>query len=118
MRRDQDYLVDAQEALFKIKLFISECQKGEFLENSLVSDAVIKNLMVIGEALRKVSTETKSFDPSIPWGRIIGLRDRLIHDYFGTNLELVWDVAKNHGPVLSGQLDELQRRLVAQGGIP
>jgi len=71
-------------------------------------DAIIRNLQVMGEAVKKVSLETREAHPDIPWKDIAGMRDRVVHDYFGVSLDIVWDVVANHVPPL---LERLRRSL-------
>jgi uncharacterized protein with HEPN domain len=71
-------------------------------------DAIIRNLQVMGEAVKKVSVETRAAHPEIPWKDIAGMRDRIVHDYFGFSLDIVWDVVVNHVPPLR---DKVRRAL-------
>jgi hypothetical protein len=67
----------------------------------------LRNLEVIGEAVKQRSAEFKDAHPEVPWRRIAGLRDKLIHDYFGVNLELVWDVVIQDVPRLRVQIEAM-----------
>lgn len=69
-----------------------------FLSNSMIVDAVVRNFEVIGEAAKLVSVETKINHPEVEWKRMIQFRNVLIHDYFGIEYEIVWDVIKNYLP--------------------
>ena len=67
-------------------------------------DAIIRQLEVIGEATKQLSAELKAANPEVPWRRIAGLRDVLIHQYFGVDLEVVWGVVERDLPVLKGKV--------------
>lgn len=78
---------------------IEEYTKGmsykEFAANKLVCDAVIRNLEIVGEAVKNISSEIKAINKDIEWRKIAGLRDMLAHEYFGVDLKIVWDVVTN-----------------------
>lgn len=69
---------------------LAEPGKAHFLKDRKTRDAILRNLEVIGEAVRSLSPELKEANPDIPWKAIAGMRDRLIHGYFSVDLELVW----------------------------
>jgi uncharacterized protein with HEPN domain len=73
-------------------------------EDRRTRDAVVRNLEVIGEAAKKLPAETKRSHPEIEWKKIAGLRDILIHDYFGIDMDIVWDVVQNKLPPLADQV--------------
>jgi len=73
----------------------------------MIQDAVIRNLQVIGEAAKNLSDATRSRRPDIPWRRVAGLRDVLVHDYMGVDVRGVWRVIECHLPVLHDAVDEL-----------
>jgi uncharacterized protein with HEPN domain len=70
-------------------------------------DATLRKLEVIGQAVKNLSTATKTRQPDIPWKRIAGMRDKVIHDYFGVNLEIVWAVVQQELPKLRAAVAEL-----------
>lgn len=72
----------------------------EFVANELVQDVVVRNLEIIGEASKKIPEEIKSKYSDIEWRKMAGLRDILIHEYFGVDLEILWDIIKNKLPEL------------------
>ena len=74
------------------------------MQDNKTQDAVIRNMEVLGEAAKLLTDETKNNYPDIPWKDIAGTRDKLIHDYFGVNVDIVWDIAQNEMPILSSQL--------------
>ena len=91
-RTDKDFLLDIQEAIRRIKSYTHEMRYEEFLTDTRTQDAVIRNLEIIGEATKKLSIELRNRHPNVPWKEIAGTRDRLIHNYFGVDIEIVWQI--------------------------
>lgn len=89
MRDDQVYLQHVLDAIAKIDSYISGIGENDFFDNSLIQDGVIRQIEIIGEAVKHLSNEVKAVNPDIPWQDIAGMRDKLIHHYFGVNLEEV-----------------------------
>ncbi|MCH8024418.1 MAG: DUF86 domain-containing protein [Candidatus Marinimicrobia bacterium] len=98
------YLQDIWESILAAEEYTRGLTKEEFLNNRQVQDAVIRRLEVIGEAVKYLSGEFKSKYPEIAWAKIAGLRDVLIHQYFGINLKRVWEVVKTDLPLLKKDL--------------
>ena len=92
-RTDKEFLYDIQEAVRRIKTYTHEMTYKEFLEDTRTQDAVIRNLEIIGEATKKLSMELRNRYPKVPWKQMAGARDRLIHNYFGVDLEIVWKIS-------------------------
>lgn len=88
------YLEDIIECMDKIEQYIDGLSYEEFTKNSLVSDAVIRNLEVIGEASRSIPDEIMSYYPDISWKSMIGLRNILIHEYFGVHTDCMVNYQK------------------------
>ncbi len=91
MNDDRAYLLHIQECLDRITDYTRE-GRSAFLNDRRTQDAVIRNLEVIGEAVKNLSEQTLNSQSSVPWKRIAGMRDVLIHHYFGIKLDTVWDV--------------------------
>ena len=81
--------------------------KESFFADPKTQDAVVRNLEIIGEATKRISDSLKLGCPETPWKRIAGMRDKLIHDYFGVNLTLVWDVVERDLPELKHQIESI-----------
>ena len=77
-----------------------------FLRDRKTIDAVTRNLEIIGEAARQLSEEDRAQYPQIPWAQIVGLRHRIVHDYFGIDTELIWEIASKDAPELASSLEQ------------
>lgn len=95
------------ECRFIQSVITPELQKNDFLEDETLKRAVIRSLEIIGEATKKVTADVKYRWDTISWKNMAGMRDRLIHDYFGVNYSIVWDVVKNKIPKLSAQIEQV-----------
>jgi uncharacterized protein with HEPN domain len=95
VKDDRLYLGHIVEAAERILLYAAAGEES-FRKDLMVQDAIVRNIQVMGEAVKKVSAETRAAHPELPWRDIAGMRDRVVHDYFGISLDIVWDVVKNH----------------------
>ena len=106
-RADVDFLEDILEAISRIQRY---CQTPEpmtydqFRSDIKTQDAVVRNMEIIGEATKHLSLALRERHPEIPWKGMAGIRDRLIHHYFGVNLDIVWDIANVEVPLLESQI--------------
>ena len=101
MSRDESlYLGDIQDSCEKILRFTKGMTYKEFVNDDLHFDAVLRNLEIIGEAVKNISEETRIAYANIKWRKIAGFRDIVAHEYFGVNEETVWDIVKNQVPDL------------------
>jgi len=105
--RDLAYFLDILIASRKALEFIKGLSYSEFLESELHQSAIIRPLEIVGEAASKISEDVKSQHPEIPWGEMIGMRNRLIHEYFDVNLATVWDTVQNDMPKLIALIEPL-----------
>lgn len=110
MSRDKVYLRHILDAIDKVLRYV-QVGREEFMASSHWSDATIRQLEIIGEATKRIGEDLRQKYPDIPWRRIAGLRDVLIHDYMGVDLEAVWTIATENIPVLQKQLDDILRDL-------
>lgn len=95
MSRDPKlYLEDISEACVKIARFCEGMDETAFAADEMVQDAVLRNLEVIGEAVKRLPAAWKEAEPQIPWRDIAGFRDVIAHAYFGVDLGLVWSIVK------------------------
>jgi uncharacterized protein with HEPN domain len=100
MKDDRTYLLHMLEAIEKIERYAATAGFGDFLNNDMMIDAVVRELEIIGEAARNLSDTFQDKHSEIPWYKIKAMRNVLIHEYFGVNLKVVWDTCKNDMPAL------------------
>ncbi len=101
MKKDYTvYLSHILDAIHNIEQYTSGQTKSQFLKAKLVQDGVIRNLEIIGEATKQIPGQIRKKHPQIEWKKIAGMRDILIHDYLGVDLERVWQVLKHRIPEL------------------
>ncbi len=111
MLRDyRAYLEDIVEAADAAREFVAGMSKEDLTKDRRTRDAVVRNLEIIGEAAKKVPDETKRSHTEVEWKKIAGLRDILVHDYFGIDMDIVWDIVQNKLPTLVQQV----RSIVAE----
>ena len=112
MKRDPRlYLDDIIQAIAAIERYTQGLTKQDFDQNELVQDGVLRRLEVIGEAARHIPQELQTQAPEIPWRRIVGMRNRLTHEYFGILIDRVWNVVQQDLPPLRSKIQELREAL-------
>lgn len=99
MKSDLLYLGHIRDAVLRVEEYTS-VGRDEVMRHGHWQDATIRQLEIIGEATKHLSSEIRDGHPQVPWRRIAGFRDILIHDYMGVDLEAVWDVVEQHIPTL------------------
>jgi len=110
-RDDSVYLKHIRDAIAKTKAYVKGISKSAFLGNTLIQDAVIRQIEIIGEAAKRVSEKTRSENVRIPWQDIAGMRNKLIHDYFGVDIEKVWLTVKKDIPLLKSEINRILKTL-------
>jgi len=101
MSRDYKiYLNDILKAIERIERYAGKLTKENFVEDELVVDGVVRNLEIIGEAVKNIPKDIKDKYPKMDWKKIVGFRDILIHGYFSVNFEIVWEIITNRVPEL------------------
>lgn len=111
MKYDMVYLRHIAEAIEHIEDYLAKVSKDQFLKTPLLQDAVIRRLEVIGEASRNISEELRGRYPQVPWSQIVGLRNRIVHEYFGVDLEVIWEIVQHDLPSLKRQVEVIMREL-------
>ncbi len=112
--KDRNYNIfieDILEAMEKIGSYIKEISFEAFEANDMIVDAVIRNLGIIGEASAQIPTDIKEKFPDIPWKRMIGLRNIVIHEYFGIDLDTIWQIVTKNIPDTKPQIGMVLRQL-------
>lgn len=112
MRSSKVYLEDIIESIRKIEGYLKNIKSFEqFLKKDLIIDGTIRNLEVIGEAVKNLPREYKEKYSDIEWKKIAGLRDILTHAYFGVDLKIIWDLVKNKLPKLKQDIIEILKNI-------
>ena len=104
-------LTAALDSIKKIEIYTKDILYKDFSKNSMTADAVIRNLEIIGEAVKKLPAEMKKEFPDVEWKKIAGFRDILIHGYFDIDLEIVWDIVENKIPELKNSIKQIKKAL-------
>ncbi len=101
------YLEDILDATRKVRAYTNNLSKTAFLADDKTFDAVVRNLEIIGEAAKNIPESARGNTPKIEWKKIAGLRDILIHEYFGIDGEIVWDIVQHKLPDLETAVTQL-----------
>ncbi len=110
-RDDSAYLRHIMDSIARIETYLLGIDEAKFLRVSLIQDGVIRQLEVVGEAVKLLSEEMRAKHPHVPWQDIAGMRDKLIHGYFGVDLEKVWLTARDDLPQLKAAVGEMLRSI-------
>ena len=103
-REDDLYLLDIKSSIQKIENFIKGLTFRDFQKNIMATDAVIRNLEVIGEAARHISLDLQKKYKEIPWKMIVEMRNKMTHEYFGIDLVILWNTITKDIPLLKKQI--------------
>lgn len=110
MRDYKLYLDDILEAAKRIEKYTKGLTLERLKRNELTIDGVVRNLEIIGEAVKNIPANVKDKYPGIEWKKIAGLRDILAHEYFGIDLEILWDIIENKLPELKKEISRLLKK--------
>jgi uncharacterized protein with HEPN domain len=98
------YLRHILDAINTVEEYLQGVDEKKFKGTRLLQDGAIRQIEIIGEAVRHISKDIRKTYPKIPWQDVAGMRDKLIHGYFGVDIEKVWDTAQEDLPVLKQQV--------------
>ena len=107
MRGTSLYLKDILEAMESIDSFVQGYTRESFQKDDKTASAVIRKLEIIGEAAKHIPNEVRQKFSHIPWSDIAGMRDRLIHAYFGVDYKLLWQTIKEQIPIIKPQIQKV-----------
>lgn len=106
---DLTYLRHIRDAIYRIEEYVQDVSREEFFNDQMRQDAVIRQLIIIGEAAGELSEQLRETYTSIPWADVYGMRNKLVHDYFGVDLDAVWDtVRRDFHPLLQAVEDAIR----------
>ena len=107
MKDETVYLKHIADAIAQIEDYLHEKSFEEFTGNKMFQDAVVRQLEIIGEASRNLSDDFRRLHSAVPWGQIVGMRNKIAHDYLNVDMEIVWDIVTHDLPVLKLRIADL-----------
>ena len=110
-RGNKEFLLDILEAIKRIELYTKELSYADFIQKTETQDAVVRNFEIIGEAVKNVSKTLKAKYNNIQWKEITGMRDKVIHFYFGVNWDIVWGAAKDSLPPFKEKMEGILKAI-------
>ncbi len=106
-RNDVELIQDIFESINRIIPYTENINYEQFKKDLKTQDAVVRNIEIMGEAVKSLSEKIKSQHSEIPWKNIAGTRDKLIHDYFGVNIDIIWNIVLNEIPNLQLKIEKI-----------
>lgn len=110
-RGDKECIADIKEAVQRILNYVGTMNYDKFIKDTKTQDAVIRNIEIIGEATKNISGDLRKKYHNIEWKDIAGMRDKIIHFYFGVKWDIVWSVIKDKLPELKSKIDAILKEL-------
>ena len=109
------FLMDIKECIDKIIKYTKDMNKNQFLLDDKTYDAVMRNLQIIGEAVKQFPIQIREKYPKVAWKKIAGLRDIVTHEYFGIDEDIIWDVVHKKIPGLKPEIDTIIKEIFKKG---
>jgi uncharacterized protein with HEPN domain len=107
MKDDRLYLIHIQECIERIESYITGKDKQQFMNSTLLQDAIVRNLQILAESTQRLSDETKDSQSGVDWFKIAGFRNVLVHDYLGIDIERVWNILDKELPILKDAIQNM-----------
>ncbi len=107
MRDDRLYLIHISECIERIESYVAGKDKQQFLDSSLIQDAIIRNLQLLAESTQRLSDAAKERESGVDWFKISGFRNILVHDYLGIDIERVWNILEKDLPILREAIERV-----------
>ena len=107
-RTDQTYIEHMLDCIARIEDY-TQLEREKFFGSMMIQDAVIRNLQVLAESSQRLSQQTKSSTPQVPWRALSGFRNIVVHDYLGLDMETIWKVVESELPPLKDSLNRLRQ---------
>ncbi|MGD8405002.1 MAG: DUF86 domain-containing protein [Anaerolineales bacterium] len=104
---DLSYIKDIIDAIDRINIYTEGVTKSTFFEHLMMQDATMHQIEIIGEASNQISDTFRDVHPDLPWMEMRAIRNKIVHDYRGIELEIIWDTVKNNLPGLKDQIKSL-----------
>ena len=110
-RKDVDLIQDIAESMSRIISYTRNMEYDEFKKDKKTQDAVIRNIGIMGEATKALSEKVRKDNANIPWKNVAGTRDKLIHNYFGVNIDIIWNIVQDEIPSLLPEIERIHQDL-------
>jgi uncharacterized protein with HEPN domain len=110
-REYRDYLQDIIDSINDIEAFTSGMDFESFMKDKKTVNAVVRSIEVVGEATKRIPKSIRDKHPAVPWRKMAGMRDKLIHEYFGVDLEILWKTTKEDIPSLKSAIQDVLKCL-------
>ena len=110
-RSNKELVIDILESIQKVHRYVEGMNYKTFIQDEKTIDAVVRNFEVIGEAANRIDNDVKDKFPNVEWRRIIGLRNRIVHEYFGIDLEIIWQIIEEKLVDFQTQMEYIRNAL-------